>query len=78
MQITTPPAYPKLEEAIRRNKIPKKEIAHILGISECSLSLKLHGKNDFKWREVKTIKAYLEIETKKRYDYDELFAGRSI
>lgn len=76
MRIPREPAYPKLEDAIRRNKVQKREIARILNITECGLSLKLRGKSDFKWKEVRAIKKYLEAVGGSKYEYEDLFSNK--
>lgn len=68
--------YPRLEDALKRNQIKKKELAEILNISPIALSFKLHGRSELKLKEAQTIKRVLDERSGATYDYEYLFRER--
>ena len=68
--------YPNLEDALKRNRILKKEVAEYLGLSYIALSFKLHGRSELKLKEAKAIKELLDERSGASYNYDYLFKER--
>lgn len=68
--------YPNLEDALKRNRILKKEVAEALGISVIGLSFKLHGRTELKYKEAQAIKKLLDERSGATYNYEYLFKER--
>lgn len=53
--------YEKIKGKMKEREISQKEMAAAIGISECSLNLKLQGKREFTISEISKISKSLDI-----------------
>jgi len=63
--------YVKLRAAMVERGLTQKDLARILGISTTALSAKFTGKTNFTFKDIKVLKAALQLETVDEYFFAE-------